>query len=94
MWWPDAPRGSRSPLQVVCVWLKRIGTRLSNLGQELICLLPGRDAKAAARNVALAIRSPVFKAAYLMTSSASGEIIPMEVLWQDDAPMATVTVTP
>jgi hypothetical protein len=59
---------------------------LTPLGQDLISLLPGRDAKAAARKVAMAIRAPVFKAAYLGTVSASANAVPMEVLWQEDTP--------
>lgn len=62
---------------------------LTPLGQELLSLIPGRDPRVAARNVAKAMQSPMKKFAYLCTiETTSGKIIPMEVLWQEDAPLA------
>lgn len=62
---------------------------LTPLGQELISLLPGRDARIAAKNVANALRSPLIKSAYLCTAeSSSGNIIPMEILWDEQSPPA------
>jgi Protein of unknown function (DUF2806) len=55
---------------------------LTPLGQELLGLLPGRNARNAARKVGLAMRSPAIKAAYIGTVSGNGSILPMEVLWQ------------
>lgn len=65
---------------------------LTPLGQELLSLLPGRDAREAARNVAKAIKAPAIKSAFLTTLSESdGKLIPMEILWQ---PELEQTVTP
>lgn len=63
---------------------------LTALGQELIPLLPNRDARAAARKVALAIRTPQIKSAFLvvLANDLSGvsNIIPMEIIWQETLP--------
>lgn len=56
---------------------------LTPLGQDLISLLPDRDAREAARKVAYAIRSPIFKAVYLGVVDKSRNFNPMETLWQD-----------
>ena len=53
------------------------------LGQELLSLLPGRDARVAARNVAHAIRTPAIKAAFLGAVLPNGHLLRMEVLWQE-----------
>lgn len=53
------------------------------LGQELLSLLPGRDARVAARNVAHAIRTPAIKSAYLVAVQPNGTGLRMEVLWQE-----------
>ena len=56
---------------------------LTPLGQELISLIPGRDARAAARKFAHSIRTPAIKSAFLAAVSVSdGTAIPMEILWQ------------
>ncbi|MBX9796397.1 DUF2806 domain-containing protein [Sphingomonas sp.] len=56
---------------------------LTPLGQELLSLLPGRDARAAARRVANAIKSPAIRSALLATiSGPERSLIPMEILWQ------------
>lgn len=60
---------------------------LTPLGQELISLLPERDARAAARTVALAMRTPEIKSAFLAMRDQAGRAIPMEVLWQEDLPV-------
>jgi hypothetical protein len=61
---------------------------LTPLGQELLSLLPGRDVRFSARNVANAMRSPVIKSAYLChVEGSTGKILPMEVLWQEDKPI-------
>lgn len=57
---------------------------LTPLGQELLSLLPGRDTRAAARAVALSIKSPEIKSAYLATvAEPSRQILIMEVIWQE-----------
>jgi len=63
---------------------------LTPLGQELVSLLPGRDARQAARSVAKAIRTPQIKSASLMILARDNTALPMEILWQEEAP----TVTP
>jgi hypothetical protein len=56
---------------------------LTPLGQELLSLLPGRDARAAARRVARAIKVPAIKSAFLATiSGPDRHLIRMEILWQ------------
>lgn len=56
---------------------------LTPLGQELLSLLPGRDARSAARNVGLAIRTPEIESAYLAAvAQPSQQLLVMEVLWQ------------
>lgn len=63
---------------------------LTPLGQELVTLLPGRDARAAARSFAHAIRRPDMASAYLVLFQKDGSGIPMEVLWQEPAPTIPV----
>lgn len=56
---------------------------LTPLGQELLSLLPGRDARVAARNVANAIRTPAIKGAFLAAvTGPEGRVMPMEILWE------------
>lgn len=58
---------------------------LTPLGQELLTLLPTRDSKESARKVAFSIRNAKIESAYLMTIvSSSGQLLPMEVLWQKE----------
>jgi hypothetical protein len=64
---------------------------LTPLGQELVTLLPGRDAKAAARSVALAMRRPEIVSAYLAVEEAEGAAMLMEVIWHPEAPTTTVS---
>ena len=62
---------------------------LTPLGQELVGLLPGRDARAAARAVAHAMRKPELEEAYLgAVINQNGDVTLMEVLWQKDAAAA------
>jgi hypothetical protein len=63
---------------------------LTPLGQELLTLLPGRDARQAARNFANAIRRPEIEAASLV-SIKEGHYQTMEILWQRDSPQQTVS---
>lgn len=58
---------------------------LTPLGQELVSLLPGRDARAAARKVAAAMRTPAIESAFLGTIDPAGNFQPMEVIWQVEA---------
>lgn len=59
---------------------------LTPLGQELLSLLPARDARASARRVANAIKSPALKSALLTTiTGQEGRLIPMEILWQEQS---------
>ena len=64
---------------------------LTPLGQELLTLLPGRDARAAARRVAEAMRDEATKSAYLVSISEGGAVIPMEILWQEVLPTPPIT---
>ena len=57
---------------------------LTPLGQELIALIPQRDARAAARRVMAAMRTPEIKGAYLGVLGSRGEVLPFEVLWQPE----------
>lgn len=66
---------------------------LTPLGQELVTLLPGRDARAAARSVAMAIRGPHVTSAFLMLIGDDGSAMTMEVLWQDSTQAAPVEST-
>jgi hypothetical protein len=66
---------------------------LTPLGQELVTLLPGRDARAAARSVAMAIKRPEVTSAYLMLIRDDGAALPMEILWQENAEAAPVDST-
>jgi len=60
---------------------------LTPLGQELITLLPGRDPRAAARKVALAIKCPQTKTASIgVITNSDGNVALMEVIWKDDGP--------
>ncbi len=63
---------------------------LTPLGQELVTLLPGRDARAAARAVAMAIRRPEVTSAYLMFIQNDGGALTMEILWQKSEQVAPV----
>ena len=58
---------------------------LTPLGQELLSLIPGRDSREAARQVGHAFRAPSIKSAYLCAISANDQVLPMEVLWQEEA---------
>lgn len=60
---------------------------LAPMAQDLIAFLPGRDAKAAARKVANALRAPALTAAFLGTSGSGGAFLPMEILWQEQTPI-------
>lgn len=56
---------------------------ITPLGQELISLLPNRDARSSAKKVAEAIRTPSIEAAYLVNiPEEAGQAMPMEILWQ------------
>jgi hypothetical protein len=61
---------------------------LTPLGQELVTLLPGRDARSAARVVGLAMKTNEIKCGYIMSIDASGAAKPMEILWQEQLPAA------
>lgn len=63
---------------------------LTPLGQELVTLLPGRVAREAARTVAMAMKNPDIKAAYIMLFGQEGSITPVEILWQEQAPESLV----
>lgn len=62
---------------------------LTPLGQELVTLLPDRNAKTAAKAVALAIKRPEIISCYLGITNGNGIETPMEVLWQGNAPTVT-----
>lgn len=58
---------------------------LTPLGQELLSLIPGRDARAAARKVAQSIKSAAIKSAFLTTISQSNDtLILTEIIWQPE----------
>jgi hypothetical protein len=58
---------------------------LTPLGQELVTLLPGRDARVVARKVAIAMRTPHLEEAYLgFSEKPGGPFMTMEILWQKD----------
>lgn len=60
---------------------------LTPLGQELLSLLPGRDAKQAARAVANTLRRPGLTSATLAVAiEGQDKAIPMEILWQESEP--------
>ena len=59
---------------------------LTNLGNELVELLPGRNAKAAAATVANAIRQHAIPEAYLVHVDQHGMANRIEMLWQDAPP--------
>jgi hypothetical protein len=59
---------------------------LTPMGQELLALLPGRDARVAARRFASSIRTPQIKAAFLASRTDQLVVIPMEILWQEEMP--------
>lgn len=62
---------------------------LTPLGVELLALLPGRDDRASARLVATQLRSPEIRSALIgVAPNAQGNIVPIEILWQDDQPEA------
>jgi hypothetical protein len=64
---------------------------LTPLGQELVSVIPHRDARAAARRVAHAMRVPEIKSAFLgVVIGSAGNVQPMEVLWQDGEPASTL----
>lgn len=54
---------------------------LTPLGQELICLLPARDALSAARTVAFAMRTPQLDEGLLLTLNSAHELRTTEMLW-------------
>jgi hypothetical protein len=58
---------------------------LTPMGQELLALLPDRNARSAARRVALSIRTSQIKSAFLAGQAGSQIAIPMEILWQEQA---------
>lgn len=59
---------------------------ITPLGQELLSLLPARDAKAAARKVANAYRQPAIESAYLgRTVNGRVDTSRLEILWQNSA---------
>jgi hypothetical protein len=63
---------------------------LTPLGQELLSLLPGRDPRAAARRVAVAIRSKEIEAADLaVILPPNGQLFRLESLWAKDAAAST-----
>lgn len=66
---------------------------LTPLGNELVTLLPNRDPRAAARAVALAMRTPEIKSAYLALVGDNGRASAMEVLWQEDAAAVSDTTS-
>jgi len=55
---------------------------LTPLGQELVSLLPGRDARAAARAVAHAMRTDQHEEAFLGLVQPNDSVVLLEVLWQ------------
>lgn len=57
---------------------------LTPLGQELVALLPGRDARAAARNVAKSIKNSQTRAAFIVRLHPNGTGSSMEVIWQEN----------
>jgi len=64
--------------------IKHSAIPLTPLGQELLTLLPTRDARAAARRVAEAIRCPEIKSAFLaVVTNEAGNLAKMEILWQE-----------
>lgn len=58
---------------------------LTELGKELLSLLPGRDPRAVARKVASAIRTPAAQAADLVEFISEGQISIIENLWDERA---------
>jgi hypothetical protein len=60
-------------------------TALTPLGCEIVSIIPERDTKMAMRNVANAIRCPQITAAHICRIVAK-EILPIEILWQNEAP--------
>lgn len=63
---------------------------LTPLGQELVTLLPGRDARNAARSVGSAMRKREATSGFVMLVGENGSATPMEILWQDAAPSMPV----
>ena len=63
---------------------------LTPLGQELVTLLPGRDARSAARLVGTAMRQPVTQSGFVMLIGQNESATPMEILWQDAVPSIPV----
>lgn len=62
---------------------------LTPLGQELLCLVPSRNPRDAARSVALAVREDKIHEAYLMIrAEENGRLEKMEVFWIKEDPNA------
>ena len=60
------------------------------LGLELLGILPARDARAASKAVALAMRSPQLEEAYLgVIAGPDGRIEQVEVFWQQEGTETT-----
>lgn len=55
---------------------------LTPLGQELLCLVPSRNPRESARNVAFAMRDDRIHEAFLAVGGVGGKLQVMEVLWQ------------
>ena len=63
---------------------------LTPLGRELLGILPARDARAASKAVALAMRAPQLEEAYLgVIAGPAGRIEQVEVLWQKEGAETT-----
>jgi hypothetical protein len=58
---------------------------LSPLGEELIGLLPGRDARAVAAKIAPSLRTPVIQSAFLATVTNVGMLENLSLLWDNSA---------
>ena len=65
---------------------------LTPLGQELLSLLPGRDARSSARKVAEALRSQATHACLLAIIDQNQRVLPIEVLWQEAPSVSTPIV--
>jgi hypothetical protein len=65
---------------------------LTPLGKELVSLLPGRDARQAARRVAEAMRTMETEEAYLMIIDSQREIKSTEIIWQSPLGKASTII--
>jgi hypothetical protein len=83
----NGPAGSKIVFPIIAV---------TPLGQELMALIPSRDAKEVARKVANAIKKPEIEAAYFGRSVGGrpGEVGVLEVIWQKDAPTIDEAAAP